>query len=153
MPENHNELVEKLATHLAAMTALLDRLKGRKPVISDKVREAVAYHLANRICLICEKKKPDNRFTRGLCASDYNETIKAINNGSVNEIDLIEAGRITEEPQAGGRKADRLPIRELAAIPISMPRSSSVSLLSPDDAYHKHSPDAPKRKERKAKSK
>lgn len=150
----HKNDAEKLTQMAASLTAIAERLRGKTAQISAETRERVKQYEVADICLWCLKHKPGDRFTRGLCATHYNEVNKKIGTGELDEVELLELGRIAEA-QSGGRKSEhRVTVDKLAPLPPLAPvdgkvRGADVAGVGPHEAHQKHGATA---KERKAKN-
>lgn len=133
MPEISSQRVDKLAAAVAALSALIDELKGEMAEPPQEIRDRVQAYVAAGICLRCCQKK-DGRYTRGMDANCYNQTIKDINRGDVTESELVMLGRITERPLPGGRRATRPPIAALGELPALRPTPNTKEQAGADAA-------------------
>jgi hypothetical protein len=129
MPEISTQHIEKLAELSSVLSAIVAAAGRGKPNVSAEIHAAVEQLVRKGICLRCEKKKA-GRYTRGQCASCYNDSIRAINEGEVLESDMVEMGRLLERAP-GGRKTDRPAVQQLT--PINLPPERQPS-QDEDDA-------------------
>lgn len=125
MPEISQQHVEQLAQIASVLRGLADSFDAQNVVVSHEIAASVEKYVASGTCLRCEQKK-SGRYTRGQCASCYNDTRADISGGRSLESDWIKKGRLTPVAQAGGRKpaADRPSLQQLT--PLGSGRSQAA---------------------------
>lgn len=126
MPEISNQRVEKLASAVAAISAIVDEIRGESVEVPPETQSRVNDYVAGRYCLRCSKQK-GGRYTRGLDVNCYNATMKEIDRNPLLENELIRKGRILP-PARGGRPSLRAPatnIGELPALPTPDPHTAA----------------------------
>lgn len=116
MPEISSQRVEKLASAVATLTALVDEFRGASAEASPEIRKRVAAYIEVGKCLRCGEVK-GGRYTRGMDVNCYNATMKEIGRAEVTEAELIVKGRITERALPGGRRSTRPPASEIGELP------------------------------------
>lgn len=106
MPDISTQLVNKLASIAASLDAVLKAIGGAEIEVTPEIAAARDQLIAAGVCLRCLKKK-EGRYTRGDCASCYNQTIKEINRNEITLEEVVSMGRLTPEAKRGGRKRDK----------------------------------------------
>lgn len=105
MPEISEQLVEKLAQHVAALAAAVEELTAESSV-SEETQRLVQKAVDAKVCLRCHRTIDTDveRYTRGLCQNDYNQAVKLWQSGDVSAREMMQAGKLAPATR-GGRKA------------------------------------------------
>jgi hypothetical protein len=105
MLEISEQQVDRLASGVAVINAVLSELRAGEIQVSPEIAAEVAEKEKRRECLVTGQiVPPGKRYSRGLSSRGEQQVRGLINSGQYSEADFIKAGKMTPVPKKGGRK-------------------------------------------------
>jgi hypothetical protein len=111
MAQLSNKLVSKLRHLVAALQAFLQEIDAGARGGAAEVRQLpeVAEKIERHECLMCGRNLP-GRYKRGLCGRDHVLTMRRIKEGTWNEQERIDLGKLAWPDKPGATaQADKMP--------------------------------------------